>query len=93
MPRQNQEYRDLLDPKQDGDLLMALTNQYKNLSDDELRHTFLAAAEGGDGNAFFNSFQYTHQLYAGNYSATLNSGIDLLNRYRAKGKRSYHSRA
>ena len=62
---------------------MALTNQYKNLSDDELGDAFLAAAQRNGGNAFFNSFQYAHQLYAGNYSATLNSGIDLLNRCRA----------
>jgi len=68
---------------------MAMTSQFKNLSHNELRESFLAAAADDNGNAFFNSFQYAHQLFGGNYSATLNSGIDLLERCRAIDLDSY----
>jgi len=58
------------------------TNQYANLNEDELRQAFLAASNGTnlDANRFFNQFKYKNDLFAGNASAALNQGLDLLNR-------------
>lgn len=61
------------------------TNQFSNLTDDELRDAFITASMGPseNGNHFFNQFKYKYDLFSGNYSAALNQGMDLLNRCRA----------
>jgi hypothetical protein len=58
------------------------THQYANLTENELRQAFLAAANGNnlDANRFFNQFKYKNDLFAGNAAAALNQGLDLLNR-------------
>ena len=58
-----------------------LTNQFANLTEDELRQAFLAAADGPRvaGNHFFNKFKYRYDLL-GNAASTLHQGLDLLNR-------------
>ena len=62
-----------------------ITNQFRNLTEEELRTAFLAASQPPriNGNNFFNSFKYKYDLFAGNYSAALSQGIDLLNKCRA----------
>lgn len=59
-----------------------LTNQFANLTEDELRQAFLAAADGPRvaGNHFFNQFKYRYDLFSGNAASTLHQGLDLLNR-------------
>lgn len=59
-----------------------LTNQFANLTEDELRQAFLAAADGPreNGNHFFNQFKYRYDLFSGNAASTLLQGLDLLNR-------------
>lgn len=59
-----------------------LTNQFANLTEDELRQAFLAAASGPreNGNHFFNQFKYRYDLFSGNAASTLLLGLDLLNR-------------
>lgn len=61
------------------------TNQFSNLTEDELSHAFLAASKGPreKGNDFFNQFKYRYDLFAGNSAAALNQGLDLLKRCRA----------
>lgn len=58
------------------------THQYANLTENELRQAFLAAANGNHQDAirFFNQFKYKNDLFAGNAAAALNQGLDLLNR-------------
>lgn len=67
------------------------THQYSNLTQNELRKSFLAASNGSpdDGNVFFNKFKYRFDLFAGNYAGALNQGIDLLNRCRAIDDAAY----
>ena len=61
------------------------TNQFINLSSDELEQAFLAAANdpSEEGKRFFNQFKYVSDLFNNNPSAALNQGIDLLNRCHA----------
>lgn len=58
------------------------TNQFSNLTEDELRQSFLAASNGPreNGNHFFNQFKYRYDLFNGNPAAALAQGLDLLNR-------------
>jgi hypothetical protein len=59
------------------------TNQYANLTENELRQAFLAAANGNNldaANRFFDQFKYKNDLFDGNAAAALNQGLDLLNR-------------
>ena len=44
------------------------TNQFSNLTEDELRQAFIAASNGPreNGNYFFNQFKYRYDLFAGN---------------------------
>src|SRR5574337_74248 len=62
-----------------------LTHQFANLTEDELRQAFLAAANGPreNGNHFFNKFKYASDLFGGNAISTLLHGLDLLNRCRS----------
>jgi hypothetical protein len=62
-----------------------LTNQFSNLTEDELRNTFIKASKGPleNGNAFFNKFRYVSDLVTGNPASAFNQGLDLLNRCRA----------
>lgn len=57
------------------------TNQFSNLTENELREAFLAASTGPreNGNNFFNQFKYKYDLF-GNPAATLIQGLDLLNK-------------
>ncbi len=61
------------------------TNQYANLTEDELRQAFLTASQGTnvDADRFFNQFKYKNDLFAGNAAAALNQGLDLLTRCHA----------
>lgn len=61
------------------------TNQFANLTEDELRQAFVSAANGPreNGNRFFNQFKYRFDLFSGNASSALFYGLDLLNRCRA----------
>jgi len=65
--------------------LPAITNQFSNLTEDELREAFLAASNGPreNGNHFFNRFKYRYDLSTGNFAASLHQGLDLLNKCRA----------
>ena len=67
------------------------TNQFSNLTEDELRHAFLTASNGPreNGNHFFNQFKYKYDLFAGNYAAALNQGLDLLTICRAIDETAY----
>ncbi len=58
------------------------TNQFSNLTEDELRQAFITASNGPreNGNHFFNQFKYKYDLFAGNPAAALAQGLDLLNR-------------
>ena len=60
------------------------TNQFSNLTEDELRNAFVIASNGPreNGNHFFNQFKYTYDLFMGNYAAALNQGLDLLKKCR-----------
>lgn len=55
-------------------------SQYRNLSEDELRETFLTAVAGPreDHNAFFDGFKYVHDILRGDPSAGVDQGLHLL---------------
>ena len=70
---------------------LAPTNQFANLTEEEFRIAFLAAARGTneDANRFFNQFKYKYDLFARNFSAALSQGVDLLARCYAVDKASF----
>lgn len=61
------------------------TNQFANLTEEELRQAFIDASNGlrGGANHFFDQFKYKYDLFSGNPAATLIQGLDLLNRCQA----------
>lgn len=61
------------------------TNQFANLTEEELRRAFIAASNGPreHANYFFDQFKYKYDLVTGNPAAALNQGLDLLNRCQA----------
>ena len=61
------------------------TNQFANLTEEELRQAFIAASNGPRerANYFFNQFKYKYDLFNGNPAGTLYQGLDLLNRCQA----------
>jgi len=65
--------------------------QFRDLTDEELRSMFLAAASGNtaDANHFFGSFKYVHDLFNGNHSAALNQGLSLLTKCRSIDENAY----
>lgn len=69
-----------------------LTNQFANLTEDELRQAFLTAADGpgGSGNFFFNKFKYATDLFSGNAASTLLQGLDLLNKCHSIDEAAYN---
>src|SRR5829696_33946 len=68
-----------------ADPVLQPTNQFANLTQEELRQAFIAAANGPreHANYFFNQFKYKYDLFAGNPAAALAEGLDLLNRCQA----------
>ena len=53
------------------------TNQFSNLTEDELRQAFIAASNGPgeNGNHFFNQFKYRYDLFFFFFSAALAQGL------------------
>ena len=68
-----------------------VTNQFSNLTEEELSQAFLLAANGPReaGNNFFNRFKYRYDLFSGNPAACLNEGLDLLGRCHSIDQRAY----
>lgn len=68
-----------------------LTYQFANLTEEELRQTFLTAAGGSleRGDSFFNQFKYRYDLFSGNSAACLLQGLDLLNRCHSIDQSAY----
>jgi hypothetical protein len=68
------------------------TNQFQNLSDDELRQAFIEASkDSASSERFFNSFTYVSHLFNGNYHLAFEQGRDLLNRCQAFDQNVYIS--
>jgi len=68
------------------------TNQFQNLTEDELRQAFIEASQdNASSERFFNSFTYVSHLFNGNYQAAFEQGRDLLNRCRAFDQNIYTS--
>jgi len=72
-----------------GVLMSEYTFQFKHLTKEELHELFTRAVKNDEGNAFFNSFEYRKSLSAGNYSGTLNFGMNLLNQCKAIDETGY----
>lgn len=68
------------------------TNQFKNLTTEELEKAFIEASnDNASSERFFNSFAYVSHLFNGNYHLAFEQGRDLLNRCQAIDKNIYMS--
>jgi hypothetical protein len=67
------------------------TNQYSDLTTEELQYAFLKAAGGSNSDAdnFFDKFKYKFDLFMGNPVAALQQGLDLLNRCHSIDEKAY----
>jgi hypothetical protein len=64
---------------------------FKVLTDEEFRTTFLQSSQGGtrDADNFFGRFMYLQELLQGNYSRALDQGIELMNKCRSVDMQVY----
>jgi hypothetical protein len=68
------------------------TNQFQNLSENELRESFIkASSDNASSERFFNSFAYVSHLFNGNYHLSFEQGRDLLNKCQAFDQNIYTS--
>jgi hypothetical protein len=72
--------------------MLEYTNQFQNLSENELRESFIkASSDNASSERFFNSFAYVSHLFNGNYHLSFEQGRDLLNKCQAFDQNIYTS--